>query len=110
MRLGRSCGKLDTSLGALVNTMDTLTITDATSSNRVPWIIITICNVLCMILLFSIRVLLARENKRRDAEPPDNTYDDVYIVKINDDGNREEVKISKVLVHLFPGKPSRELM
>jgi MFS transporter, ACS family, allantoate permease len=52
-----------------------------------------------MVLLFAIRVLLAFENKRRDAEPPDSTYEEVYVVRINDDGTREEVKVSKVFVH-----------
>jgi hypothetical protein len=101
MRLGRSCGKLNTNLGEYVNTTNILTTTDATSSNRIPWTVIIICNVSCMILLFSIRVLLARENKRRDAEPPDDTYENVYLVRINDEGKSEEVKVSKVLVHFF---------
>ena len=51
-----------------------------------------------MALLFSIRVLLARENKRRDAEPPDNSFDGVHVVRIDDDGKRTEVKVSKVRV------------
>ena len=50
----------------------------------------------CMVLLFSIRVLLARENKRRDAEPRDDSYDDVYVARIGEKGNRVEVKVSKV--------------
>jgi ACS family allantoate permease-like MFS transporter len=66
------------------------------SSNHVPWIIIGICFLLCMVLLFSIRVLLARENKRRDAEPPDDSCDDVYVARIDEEGNRVEVKVSKV--------------
>ena len=49
-----------------------------------------------IVLLFSIRLLLARENKRRDAEPPDYSYDDVTITKIDDEGKRVEVKVSKV--------------
>jgi ACS family allantoate permease-like MFS transporter len=49
-----------------------------------------------MVLMFSIRVLLARENKRRDAEPPDDSYDEVYVVRIDEEGNRVEVKVSKV--------------
>ncbi|KAI0252933.1 major facilitator superfamily domain-containing protein [Lactifluus subvellereus] len=69
--------------------------------NHVPWIIIGICNVSCMVLLYSIRVLLARENKRRDAEPPDDTYEDVYIMKTDDDGSRKEVRVAKVLAHFF---------
>ena len=72
--------------------------TDMVSSNHVPWIIIGICFLLCMVLLFSIRVLLARENERRDAEPPDNSYDDVYVARIDEEGNRVEVKVSKVRV------------
>jgi ACS family allantoate permease-like MFS transporter len=68
------------------------------SSNHVPWLIIGICSVMCMVLLFSIRLLLAHENKRRDAEPPDYSYDDVYVMKIDDEGKRVEVKVSKVRV------------
>ena len=51
-----------------------------------------------MFLMFSIRVLLARENKRRDEEPRDDTFDNAHIVKIDEDGNRTEVKLSKVRV------------
>jgi hypothetical protein len=56
---------------------------------------------MCMILLFSIRVLLARENKRRDAEPRDDSYDDVHVVKIDENGKRVEVKVSKVRVRSY---------
>ena len=41
-------------------------------------------------------MLLARENKRRDAEPRDNSYDDVYVTRTDEKGNRVEVKVSKV--------------
>ena len=51
-----------------------------------------------MLLMFSIRVLLARENKRRDEEPRDDTFDNAHIVKIDEDGNRIEIKVSKVRV------------
>ncbi|KAI0284710.1 MFS general substrate transporter [Russula aff. rugulosa BPL654] len=68
--------------------------------NHVPWIIIGICFLLCMVLMFSIRVLLARENKRRDAEPPDDSYDEVYVVRIDEEGNRVEVKVSKEFLDL----------
>jgi ACS family allantoate permease-like MFS transporter len=51
-----------------------------------------------MVLLFSIRVLLARENKRRDAEPLGDSFNDVYVVRIDEDGNRTEVKVSKVRI------------
>jgi hypothetical protein len=49
-----------------------------------------------MFLLFAIRVLLSRENKRRDAEPVDDTYDNVFLTKIDQDGKRVEMKVSKV--------------
>jgi MFS transporter, ACS family, allantoate permease len=52
-----------------------------------------------MVLLLSIRVLLARENKRRDAEPRDDSFDDVRVVRINEDGKHTEVKVSKVRAH-----------
>ena len=74
------------------------------SSNHVPWVIIGICDVACMVLLFFIRVLLARENKRRDAEPPDYTFDDVYVVTTDKDGNRAEVKVPKVRISVLSGK------
>jgi hypothetical protein len=49
-----------------------------------------------MFLLLAIRWLLARENKKRDAEPQDDTYDEVYIEVITPEGKREERKVSKV--------------
>ena len=66
------------------------------SRNHVPWIIIGVCYVICMGLLLAIRYLLASENKRRDNEPVDTTYDDVYIEKIGPDGVVEKVKVDKV--------------
>ena len=56
-----------------------------------------------MVSLFSIRVLLARENKRRDAEPRDDSYDDVYVPRVDEEGNRVEVKVSKVRVRSYWG-------
>ncbi|KAH9991581.1 MFS general substrate transporter [Russula vinacea] len=46
------------------------------------------------------RILLARENKRRDAEQPDDSFDDVHVVKIDEDGKRTEVKVSKEFLDL----------
>ena len=40
--------------------------------------------------------MLARENKRRAAVPRDDSFDDILVVKVDEDGNRTEVKISKV--------------
>lgn len=54
--------------------------------NHVPWIIIGVCYVICPMLLLVIRYLLAAENRRRDAESSDDTYKDVYIDVVLDDG------------------------
>ena len=53
-----------------------------------------------MVLLYSIRVLLARDNKRRDSEPRDDSFDNIHAVRIDEDGNRTEIKISKVRVRI----------
>ncbi|TFK61073.1 MFS general substrate transporter [Pluteus cervinus] len=68
--------------------------------NHVPWIIIGICYASCMVLLLVIRWHLNRENKLRELEPPDNTYDDVYIEKVGDDGVVEKVKVDKEFLDL----------
>jgi len=64
--------------------------------NHVPWIIIGACYVTCMGLLLLIRYLLSNENKRRDNEPVDETFEDVYIERIGKDGELEKVKVDKV--------------
>jgi ACS family allantoate permease-like MFS transporter len=68
--------------------------------NHIPWIIFGICEVACMCLLFAIRVLLSRENKRRDAEPVDDAYDNVFLTKIDQDGKRVGMKVSKEFLDL----------
>ena len=62
-----------------------------------PWIVIGICYVICPLLLLAIRYLLAAENKKRDQEEPDTTYDDVYIEHIDEDGKIVEKRVDKVL-------------
>lgn len=69
-------------------------------SNHVPWLIIGICYATCMVLLMLIRVLLVRENRRRDAEPRDTTYDDVYVEVVLPDGSRVERKVEKEYLDL----------
>ncbi|KAH9057903.1 MFS general substrate transporter [Lactarius deliciosus] len=68
--------------------------------NHVPWIIIGVCYVTCMVLLFAIRVLLSRENKRREAEPLDDAYDNVFVTRIDEDGKRVEMKVPKEFLDL----------
>ena len=49
-----------------------------------------------MALLLIIRYVLSKENKRRDREQLDDSYDDVYIERIGKDGQVERVKVDKV--------------
>ena len=80
--------------------------------NHIPWIIIGICYVCCMALLLIIRFILSSENKRRDQEPPDETYDDVYIDRIGKDGEVHKVKVEKVRLtlqaprHMYDADPA----
>ncbi|KAG8710878.1 hypothetical protein FRC11_004016 [Ceratobasidium sp. 423] len=68
--------------------------------NRVPWAIITTCYVLCPLTLLTLRFLLARENKKRDAEPKSDATGDAYIEEILEDGTRIERKIDKAFLDL----------
>ena len=54
------------------------------------------CHVVCIITLLVIRWYLARENRRRDLEPRDHTYDDNWVELMRDDGTVEKVRIPKV--------------
>ena len=49
-----------------------------------------------MVLLLVTRIYLARENAKRDAEPYDARYDNVYVTEVREDGFKEEVKVDKV--------------
>ncbi|KAF9558501.1 MFS general substrate transporter [Agrocybe pediades] len=68
--------------------------------NHVPWIIIGVCYLACMALLLIIRYLLSSENKRRDNEPVDDTYEDVYIERVGENGELEKVKVDKEFLDL----------
>ncbi|KAF4611626.1 hypothetical protein D9613_003985 [Agrocybe pediades] len=68
--------------------------------NHVPWIIIGVCYLACMALLLIIRYLLSSENKRRDNEPIDDTYEDVYIERVGENGEMEKVKVDKEFLDL----------
>jgi hypothetical protein len=64
--------------------------------NRVPWIIIGICYFVCSVLLLVIRGLLAKENKKRDKEPPDDRYIDAYIETTGKDGKKTKKWLDKM--------------
>ncbi|KAF9078339.1 major facilitator superfamily domain-containing protein [Rhodocollybia butyracea] len=67
--------------------------------NHVPWITIGCCFVVSIILLMIIRINLAAENRRRDAEPSDTRYDNVYV-ELMRDGSIEKVKVEKEFLDL----------
>ena len=64
--------------------------------NHVPWAIFSACFLASAILLLVLRFMLAAENKRRDAEPYDDTYDNIYIIGVNSDGKETRKKVDKV--------------
>ncbi|KAI0059498.1 MFS general substrate transporter [Artomyces pyxidatus] len=68
--------------------------------NHVPWIVIGVCHVFCFGLLWAIRILLKARNKARDAEPHDDSFEDMYIVRLDEDGKRVEVKVDKEFLDL----------
>ena len=80
-------------------------ITNPTSSlcsNRVPWAIISACTVTCALLILLLRFMLAAENRRRDAEKRDDTFDDIYLSKELSDGSKEEKRVDRVRLLTYP--------
>ncbi|KAF8350493.1 major facilitator superfamily domain-containing protein [Amanita rubescens] len=68
--------------------------------NRVPWSIIAGCNIAAAITILILRIVLARENIKRDTEERDYIYDDVYIKKKLPDGTTIEAKVDKAFLDL----------
>ncbi|PBK67069.1 MFS general substrate transporter [Armillaria solidipes] len=68
--------------------------------NRVPWAIMGVCVVFRILTLLGIRYLLSTENRRRDAEPVDTAYADVYIERLREDGVMEKVRVDKEFLDL----------
>jgi len=44
--------------------------------------------------------MLSAENKRRDAEPYDDKYDNVYIIDMDSDGKATEKKVDKAFLDI----------
>jgi MFS transporter, ACS family, allantoate permease len=64
--------------------------------NHIPWAILTACSFVPATLVLVLRFMLAAENKRRNAEPYDDTYDNVYIIGTDSDGKNTQKKVNKV--------------
>lgn len=69
-------------------------------SYRVPWGVILACYTICPILLLLQRYILNKENKKRDAELPDNQYDDVWVKVADADGTTVEKKVDVAFLDL----------
>ena len=70
-------------------------------SNHIPWIIISVCTVTSGALILLLRYLLSAENKRRDAEERDDTYDNVYIKEQLPDGTIVDKHVDRVRFTAF---------
>ncbi|KAF7440591.1 hypothetical protein PC9H_000937 [Pleurotus ostreatus] len=68
--------------------------------NHVPWAVIAACSLASAILLLILRFMLAQENKRRDAEPRDDSYDNVYINQVNAQGKVVQQKVDRAFQDL----------
>jgi hypothetical protein len=75
--------------------------------DHVPWEVIAACVVVCPTILLTIRFLLAKENKLRDSEPYDDTWDDVVVRTTDGDGKVTEHKVDKEFLDLTD-KQNRE--
>ncbi|TFK42325.1 major facilitator superfamily domain-containing protein [Crucibulum laeve] len=68
--------------------------------NHVPWAVITATMFTSALLLLVLRAMLALENKRRNAEQHDDTFDDVYLTEVQDDGSKLEKKVDRAFLDL----------
>ncbi|KAJ3517410.1 hypothetical protein NLJ89_g522 [Agrocybe chaxingu] len=68
--------------------------------NHVPWAVISACIFTCAMLMLLLRFMLASENKNRDAEKRDDTYDDVYITEVTTDGKTIEKRVDRAFLDL----------
>lgn len=62
--------------------------------------VIGICYVFSSALMLLLRWYLKKENVKRNQEPPDTTYDDVWVKILDEDGQLVEKKVDKVSYHL----------
>ncbi|KAK7467393.1 hypothetical protein VKT23_004449 [Stygiomarasmius scandens] len=67
--------------------------------NRVPWELLAASMGASAILLLILRSMLAAENKRREREQHDDTFDDVYVTHI-EDGKEVRKKVEKEFLDL----------
>lgn len=67
--------------------------------DRVPWIVITICDCINPLLILTLRFHLANENKRRDAEALPPYAPEVFIYQTTEDGtSMPKLKVDKAFL------------
>ena len=57
---------------------------------------IAVCIGVCALLILILRFMLDRENKRREAEKAEDSYDDVYLAQEKQDGTKAEKHVDRV--------------
>lgn len=67
-------------------------------SNRVPWIVIIVCEFTFGSLMLISRMYLARENKKRDLQrlQEKNISEDIYVLDVDGDGTESQKVVDKV--------------
>ncbi|PPR05104.1 hypothetical protein CVT26_012340 [Gymnopilus dilepis] len=68
--------------------------------NHVPWTVIAVCIGVCALLILILRFMLDRENKRREAEKAEDSYDDVYLAQEKQDGTKAEKHVDRAFLDL----------
>jgi len=68
--------------------------------NHVPFTTITVCSFVSALTLLLTRWYLASENKKREHEQPDTTYDEVYINVVDEGGKQVEKRVDKSFLDL----------
>jgi hypothetical protein len=68
--------------------------------NHVPWAVISACGGTCAALILLLRFMLDRENKKRNVEQRDDSYDDVYITQESLDGTKTQKHVDKAFLDL----------
>ncbi|KAF8891290.1 major facilitator superfamily domain-containing protein [Infundibulicybe gibba] len=68
--------------------------------NHVPWAILAACAFASGVIILILRALYARENKKRDAEQRDDTYDNVYLTHVELDGTTVEKRVDREFLDL----------
>jgi hypothetical protein len=68
--------------------------------NHVPWAVISACIGACAVLILALRFMLHSENKRRETEKKDDSYDDIYITQELPDGTKTEKRVDRAFLDI----------